>query len=85
MKYKGTKQNHEDVKYSFIVIRKCKRPMTTAPNAGELENHEADFATESFNWPRLVGAPMKRDKHVVLDLCNPSGNQFCIPSQKKQY
>lgn len=40
------------------------------------EVDETDLVPETYAWPRLVQAPMKRDKHVVLDLCAPSGNAY---------
>ena len=73
MKFKGTTQNHEDVKFSYVVLRKSKRPIPSFEKDKDGILVDVDLGKASFGWPRLVGAPMKRDKHVILDLCAPSG------------
>jgi ribosomal protein RSM22 (predicted rRNA methylase) len=32
-----------------------------------------NLENESFYWPRLILPPIKRDKHVILDVCSPLG------------
>ncbi|KAI8915647.1 mitochondrial small ribosomal subunit Rsm22-domain-containing protein [Gorgonomyces haynaldii] len=59
---KGSKSDAFDSKYSYLVVRKQKRPEKT------------DLASESFYWPRLVMPPLKRKKHVFLDYCAPNGD-----------
>ena len=31
------------------------------------------MAQAAYAWPRLIRAPMKRNKHVILDMCTPDG------------
>lgn len=53
----GTKNNHEDVEFSYVVIRRGLRN----PNV------------QALHWPRLVLPPLKRNKHVILDICTNQG------------
>ena len=77
---KNTSTNHEDAKYSYVVFRRGKRPvMSEVLNEGGDE--ESDLVPATYAWPRLVQAPMKRDKHVVLDLCASSGKMPCFLSE----
>jgi ribosomal protein RSM22 (predicted rRNA methylase) len=59
------KINHSDVKFSFVVFRKCKRPEKPL---------ERNLVKEAYHWPRLIAAPMKRNHHVILDMCSPNGD-----------
>jgi ribosomal protein RSM22 (predicted rRNA methylase) len=69
---KGTKTNHEDSKYAYVVFRRGPRPLV-GEEKEEDDKKGKDFVRETYAWPRLVQAPMKRDKHVILDLCASSG------------
>ncbi|TPX55821.1 hypothetical protein PhCBS80983_g04997 [Powellomyces hirtus] len=59
--------NHQDIKFSYVVLRRGPKPTATA------QPTQPNFVTESFNWPRIIAPPMKRDKHVVMDMCASSG------------
>lgn len=52
----------EDQKFSYLVVRKGERPKSD----GSLE-------TESFIWPRIARPPLKRNGHVIHDVCSPQG------------
>ncbi|KAJ3357873.1 37S ribosomal protein S22 [Kappamyces sp. JEL0680] len=60
---KGRKQNIDDTKYSFVVLRRGSRPPL----------QPGHLPSESFYWPRLILPPLKRDKHVVIDSCTVQG------------
>jgi ribosomal protein RSM22 (predicted rRNA methylase) len=68
---KTAKNNHEDIKYSYLVLHKGQsRP-----------------STPSFGWPRTIQQPLKRGGHVILDTCSPNGQleRMIVPkSQGKQ-
>ncbi len=34
---------------------------------------EEGLRAEAYYWPRLVYPPLKRNGHVVMDTCHPSG------------
>lgn len=62
MKQKHLKMNHEDVKYSFVIFCRGKRPQKSESELNQSE------------WPRILGAPLKRHGHVTMDLCASSGH-----------
>ncbi|KAI7905856.1 mitochondrial small ribosomal subunit Rsm22-domain-containing protein [Cokeromyces recurvatus] len=62
MKTKHSKSNTEDAKYSYVVLRRGKRPVGN--NTME---------TEAYHWPRLIQPPLKRNGHVVMDVCSKEG------------
>lgn len=55
---RGNKYNHEDIKFSYVVIKRGKRPPAEAANY----------------WPRIVFPPLKRNKHIILDTCTKAGS-----------
>lgn len=63
MKTKHSKSNSEDAKYSYVVLRRGQRPKVT----------EGDHASEAYTWSRLVQAPMKKQGHVIMDVCTKEG------------
>ncbi|KAI7880515.1 Rsm22-domain-containing protein [Lichtheimia hyalospora FSU 10163] len=63
MKTKHSKSNAEDAKYSYVVLRRGERPKAT----------EGDHASEAYTWSRLVQAPMKKQGHVIMDVCTNEG------------
>ncbi|KAI9204581.1 mitochondrial small ribosomal subunit Rsm22-domain-containing protein [Polychytrium aggregatum] len=87
---KDGKMGQEDIKYSYVVIRRGKRPVSPTLAGHSPEPHSGkpsaapDLAAASFHWPRLVAPPMKRDGHVVLDTCGVSGalERFVIGKSK---
>ena len=52
----------EDQKFTYLVIRRGERPVPD----GILEN-------DSFSWPRIARPPLKRNGHVIHDVCSPEG------------
>lgn len=73
MKTKHSKQNAEDSKYSYVVIRRGRRPV---PNS-TMEN-------QSYDWPRIIQPPLKKNGHVVLDVCSKEGEiqRMTIPKSQ---
>ncbi|KAI8902088.1 mitochondrial small ribosomal subunit Rsm22-domain-containing protein [Globomyces pollinis-pini] len=67
---KSTRNCNEDSKFSFIVLRKTKRP-TIEPSTAS--NSILQLQERSYHWPRLILPPLKRPKHAVLDICSPEG------------
>ncbi|KAI9189780.1 37S ribosomal protein S22 [Blastocladiella emersonii ATCC 22665] len=59
-KTKHAKTNLEDVKFTYLVVKKS-APSLVPTNSAAL-------------WPRVLGPPLKRGGHVLLDVCTPSGN-----------
>lgn len=49
----------EDQKFTYLVVRRGKRPSLDS--------------SESFYWPRIARPPLKRNGHVILDVCSPRG------------
>ena len=77
MKTKHSKINIEDAKYSYVILRKGPRPVSTSANQEDLE-------TEAYTWPRIVTPPLKKNKHVVMDVCTSSGEiqRMIIPKSQ---
>ncbi|KAI9101146.1 mitochondrial small ribosomal subunit Rsm22-domain-containing protein [Phlyctochytrium arcticum] len=61
-----TARPEEDVKYSYLVLRKGPRPTSTLLQGS---NAERTLAEQAMDWPRLIAPPMKRDGHILLDVC----------------
>ncbi|KAM3586768.1 37S ribosomal protein S22 [Umbelopsis sp. WA50703] len=77
MKTKHSKVNVEDAKYSYVVLRRGPRPNVTTAEQEDLE-------TEAYSWPRLITPPLKKSKHVVMDVCSPEGEiqRMIIPKSQ---
>lgn len=43
---------------------------TSALDNGEIVGHIRD---EAYSWPRLVGPPLKKGGHIIMDVCAASG------------
>ncbi|TPX72656.1 hypothetical protein SpCBS45565_g00227 [Spizellomyces sp. 'palustris'] len=85
---KGAKQNHEDAKFSYVVLRRGARPnakrhidaqrnaQTHAQTNAQQDDQglNTDMHTAAYAWPRIIAPPLKRDGHVILDWCGPSGH-----------
>ena len=63
MKTKHSKQNIEDAKYSYVVLRKGSRPVS----------QDTSIESQAYHWPRLIQPPLKKNGHVVLDTCSTEG------------
>ncbi|KND01757.1 mitochondrial 37S ribosomal protein RSM22 [Spizellomyces punctatus DAOM BR117] len=52
--------------------------MHTEANAQGDAQHDNEFNTDmhtaAYTWPRIIAPPLKRDGHVILDWCSPSGH-----------
>ncbi|BFZ54737.1 37S ribosomal protein S22 [Savitreella phatthalungensis] len=71
-KTKHAKENTEDCPYSYIVYRHGQpRPQQTLPVTTAVSNKA--IVENAYSWPRIVLPPLKRVKHVVVDVCAPSG------------
>lgn len=83
-KTKHVRAGHEDIGYSYVVIRRGQRPMPIEPEITDYTQTNASRATpedirqEAYNWPRLVFPPLKRSGHVILDGCTAEGNVSAI-------
>ncbi|ANQ07012.1 Uncharacterized protein PCOAH_00014310 [Plasmodium coatneyi] len=68
---KGSRaKNVDELKYSYLVIRKGEGPRTTYKS-------EADASTpeeKSFFWPRVILPTIKSGKHVLIDVCSRPQN-----------
>lgn len=40
----------------------------------ELAEWKGGIVTESYRWPRIILPPLKRHKHVLIDVCSPAAN-----------
>lgn len=69
-KTKHAKDNTEDCTYAYLVYRQGPRPVSDTPAITGEVSHEA-IVSASYSWPRIVLPPMKRHRHVVLDVCTP--------------
>lgn len=75
------KENHQDSKFSYVVIRKKPRPTMPQISLEMLERPLSELSTsevealrlQTYHWPRIVLPPLKRKKHVILDVCSPNG------------
>ncbi|CAO3645643.1 unnamed protein product [Cunninghamella blakesleeana] len=79
MKTKHSKHNIEDSKYSYVILRRKPRPSIEKIN---LET--STMEEKSYTWPRLIQPPMKKNKHVVMDVCSISGTieRMVIPKSQ---
>ncbi|KLO20780.1 Rsm22-domain-containing protein [Schizopora paradoxa] len=95
-KTKNVRAGHEDVGYSYVVIRRGRRPevatdieddKVTSSDTEIGASFDEQIRNEAFSWPRLVFPPIKNSGHVILDSCTPEGKimRLTIPrSQGKQ-
>lgn len=75
MKTKHSKQNAEDSKYSYVVIRRGRRPTVAADSAME---------SAAYEWPRIIQPPLKNKGHIVIDVCSKEGEiqRMTIPKSQ---
>ena len=52
----------EDQKFTYLAVRR-----------GERQIDGSSIESGSFYWPRIARPPLKRNGHVILDVCTPSG------------
>ncbi|KAI9302924.1 mitochondrial small ribosomal subunit Rsm22-domain-containing protein [Cunninghamella echinulata] len=79
MKTKHSKYNTEDSKYSYVIFRRKPRPSTESIDAASSSIEE-----KAYTWPRLIQPPLKKNKHVVMDVCSTSGTiqRMVIPKSQ---
>ncbi|KAI8887502.1 Rsm22-domain-containing protein [Backusella circina FSU 941] len=75
MKTKHSKFNSEDAKYSYVILRKGPRPVI---------DNESNIAQQAYQWPRLIQPPLKKNGHVVMDVCASQGEiqRMVIPKSQ---
>ncbi|KAJ3190004.1 37S ribosomal protein S22 [Gaertneriomyces sp. JEL0708] len=61
---KQCKQDHEDIKFSFVILRRGHLKNSSSPST---------IPEKSFAFPRLIAPPKKNGGHVILDWCGTSG------------
>lgn len=69
-------EGFEDTKFTYIVLE---RPAAEA-KAGEADD---DLEGENLDWGRIVRPPLRRGKHVVMDVCTSDGTLERRVSSKK--
>ncbi|KAK9374852.1 uncharacterized protein V1513DRAFT_479192 [Lipomyces chichibuensis] len=69
-------RNYEVARLSYLVVQREEQTFSDTEATGVQEPvnlpENADL-TRSLHWPRLINQPLKRDKHVILDLCTNNG------------
>lgn len=79
---KQVKGGHEDVGYSYVIVRRGQRPGVPAEVSPGLEENplsypdtltEDQFRDAAYSWPRIVFPPLKRSGHIILDSCTADG------------
>ncbi|KAL5535734.1 RSM22 [Sanghuangporus sanghuang] len=93
---KHVRAGHEDIGYSYVAIRRGKRPSLHQTSATDGALHQSEpvgedpvdrIRLEAYDWPRMVFPPLKRSGHVIIDGCTLEGKimRMTIPrSQGKQ-
>ncbi|EUD66212.1 hypothetical protein C922_03407 [Plasmodium inui San Antonio 1] len=68
---KGSRaKNVDELKFSYLVIRKCEGPRTAYRSEAEALTPEE----KSFFWPRVILPTIKSGKHVLIDVCSRPQN-----------
>ncbi|ANB13831.1 mitochondrial 37S ribosomal protein RSM22 [Sugiyamaella lignohabitans] len=66
-------RSFETATHSYLIVeRKAKEQKGTNEQSQELELKD-DSISDPASWPRILQNPLKRDKHVVMEVCAPSG------------
>ena len=73
-------RNHEDIRYSYISVRRGVDERRTenfvqneeATQAALVGFEEEDAEPNMLSLPRILSPPIKGHRHVVLDVCTPS-------------
>ncbi|KAK9236902.1 hypothetical protein V1525DRAFT_361942 [Lipomyces kononenkoae] len=74
-------RNYERARLSYLVVQRAVESRSNNSNNDEdttgvqdrLNLPEHSDLAQSLHWPRLINQPLKRDKHVILDLCSHNG------------
>ncbi|KAI8353357.1 mitochondrial small ribosomal subunit Rsm22-domain-containing protein [Blakeslea trispora] len=62
MKTKHSKANTEDSKYAYVILRRGVRP-----------SQSDTIQDQAYAWPRLIQPALKKNGHVVMDVCSREG------------
>lgn len=54
-------KSYETASHSYLIVQRLGH------------KSEEDYISHSDNWPRILRQPMKRDKHVIMEMCAPNG------------
>ncbi|KAI1504834.1 Rsm22-domain-containing protein [Biscogniauxia marginata] len=76
-------RNHEDINFSFVAVQRGVLPgmeKVIVPDQGKETTNDAFAGYENapepphpLSLPRSVLPPLKRQRHVILELCTPAG------------
>ena len=74
-------RNHEDIQFSYVAVRRGidSRPQAQAPKdeavtiAAKKGYEKSETEPNMLSLPRVLLPPLKRHKHIVLDVCTPAG------------
>lgn len=59
----------DNEKFCYLILKKGKTPNVVL----EEESKATTLAEKSFFWPRVILPAIRKQKHVILDLCNSKG------------
>ncbi|KAI8975497.1 mitochondrial small ribosomal subunit Rsm22-domain-containing protein [Mycotypha africana] len=78
MKTKHSKSNKEDIKYSYVILRRGPRPTVTS------EGNDQNMEVQAYSWPRLIQPPIKKKGHVIMDIFAKTGEvqRMIIPKSQ---
>ncbi|KAK9468387.1 hypothetical protein V1512DRAFT_221721 [Lipomyces arxii] len=62
-------RNSELTRTSYLVVQREADENVLHPS---VEDNDGDLV-DSLHWPRMIRQPLKRDNHVILELCTPNG------------
>ncbi|KAJ2554724.1 37S ribosomal protein S22 [Coemansia sp. RSA 1933] len=76
---KKSKSNIEDLRYSYIIMRRGQRPppIDTLPSSSDSETQaksKDQLSREAHHWARAILPPIKRKGHVIIDVVTPQGS-----------
>lgn len=80
---KHSTKNEEDAKYSYVILRRGPRPSSMQINTAT-EPDDIKLSQAAYSWSRIVYPPLKRPRHITLDVCAGSGSleRFTVAKSK---
>lgn len=72
---KHSTRGEDDAKFSYVVIRRGTRPVSAIASPSLAHSDSPDPPTTTtdpaslLTHPRLIGPPLKRSGHIILDVC----------------
>ncbi|KAI9218417.1 mitochondrial small ribosomal subunit Rsm22-domain-containing protein [Blastocladiella britannica] len=79
---KHASTNLEDVKFTYLVIRRQQDTPGPAPTTTTLASIPAE--PKAPEWPRVLAPPLKRGGHVLVDVCAADGQARRVVVTKSQ-